>query len=70
MAGEKQSINISRQLYDQIKKRYVDSGEFESVDELVELVLREFLRENDYEEAYSPEEEERIKERLRSLGYL
>jgi len=70
LAGEKQSINISRQLYDQIKKRYVDSGEFESVDELVELVLREFLRENDYEEAYSPEEEERIKERLRSLGYL
>ena len=70
MAGEKQSINISRQLYDQIKKRYVDSGEFGSVDELVELVLREFLQENDYEEAYSPEEEELIKERLRSLGYL
>lgn len=70
MGDGKKSINISSQLYNEIKKRYVDSGEFESVEEFVELVLREFLQEEDYEEAYSPEEEERIKERLRSLGYL
>jgi len=70
LGDEKKSINISSQLYNEIKKRYVDSGEFESVEEFVELVLREFLQEEDYEEAYSPEEEEQIKERLRSLGYL
>jgi len=70
LGDEKKSINISSQLYNEIKKRYVDSGEFESVEEFVELVLREFLQEENYEEAYSPEEEERIKERLRSLGYL
>ena len=66
---EKVAVYISKELYEKAKKYVEESGDFESVEELVEFVLNELLTE---EEGYSlsPEEEEKIKERLRSLGYL
>ena len=45
-------------------------GEFKTIEEYVEFVLTELLREDEPEQAYTPEEEEEIKERLRRLGYI
>jgi len=69
---EKVPIYISKTLYERIKKEVEESqGEFKNVEEFIEFVLREVLKEEETEEpAYTPEEEEEIKRRLRSLGYL
>jgi len=72
LSEDKVAVYISKDLYEEIKKR-VDSsgGEFKSVEEYVEFVLSEIVKEEEEEEfEYSPEEEEKIKERLRGLGYL
>ncbi len=70
MSEERVSITIPRKLYDEIKRRVEESqGEFKSVEEYVEFVLNEIVKE-EAEEVYSPEEEEEIKRRLRALGYL
>jgi Arc/MetJ-type ribon-helix-helix transcriptional regulator len=62
---EKVSINIARQLVDEIQRRIDQSqGEFQSVEEYVDFVLTEVLKEEESEPVYSPEEEEEIKERL------
>ncbi len=64
-------IKIPKRIYDEIKKRVKESNEFKSVEEYVTFVLEEILKEEDEEEyELSEEEEERIKERLRGLGYL
>ncbi|RLG49836.1 MAG: CopG family transcriptional regulator [Thermoproteota archaeon] len=52
------------------EKEGVDSGEFNSVDDVSKFVLKEVLSEEEQESVYTPEEEEEIKKRLRSLGYL
>lgn len=63
-------IRISRELYNKIKNRIeLSQGEFKNVEEYVEFVLSEVVKESD-RERYTPEEEEEIKERLRRLGYL
>ena len=65
------SVSIPTPLFDKIKKRIEGTG-FTSVSSYVVYVLREVLAEDavDEEEAFSREDEERVKERLRSLGYL
>lgn len=70
MSEDRVSITIPRRLYEEIKKRVEESqGEFKSVEEYVEFVLNEVVKEEPGE-AYTPEEEEEIKRRLRALGYL
>jgi len=69
--SEKVSVCISKELYEKAKKFVEESsGEFKSVDDFVEFVLKEVLEEEVEERAYTPEEEEEIKRRLRALGYL
>jgi len=68
--AEKISVQIPKELYDRIKKEYVDNGEFKSVEDFIKFVLKEVLSEEEQESVYTPEEEEEIKKRLRSLGYL
>ncbi len=70
MSEDKVSILISKELYDKAKKYIEEHGGFSSVEELVEFVLSEVLTEEEPESVYSKEEEEKIKERLRALGYL
>ena len=71
MGEEKVPIEISRRLYEQVRRHVEESGgEFKSVEEFVEFVLEEVLREEEEEPAYTPEEEEEIKRRLKALGYL
>ena len=70
MSKDKVPLYIPKLLYDKIRKRVEESGgEFQSVEEYVEFVLTEIIKEEP-EEVYTPEEEEEIKRRLRSLGYL
>jgi hypothetical protein len=65
-------IPIPRDLYDAIKRRVeLSQGDFKSIEEYVEFVLREVVKEEEETKpVYSPEEEEEIKKRLRGLGYL
>jgi len=71
LTKNKVPINILRDLYEEIKRRVKSSqGEFKSVEEYVEFVLREIVKEEEPEQVYTPEEEREIKQRLRSLGYL
>ncbi len=70
MSEERVPVYIPKKLYEEVKKKVEESGgEFKSVEEFVEFVLTELLKEEE-EEVYTPEEEEEIKKRLRALGYL
>lgn len=65
------SVSIPTPLFEKIRKRIEGTG-FTSVSSYVVYVLREVLAEEavDEKEAFSREDEKRVKERLRSLGYL
>jgi len=68
---KKVAVNISKELVDEIQRHVDESGgEFKTVEEYIEFILTELLREEEPEQAYTPEEEEEIKERLRRLGYI
>lgn len=69
---EMKSVKIPKDLYRRIRKRIKDTG-FTSVSEYVGYVLSEVLDnldEEETDETFSEEEEEKVKERLRALGYL
>ena len=70
MSSEKVSISISKELYEKAEKFVKQSGGFSSVNELIEFLLNEVLSEESSEYKMSKEEEEEVKRRLRSLGYL
>ncbi len=71
MSEEKVQVTIPRKLYEKAKKYIEKYGGFNSVDELVEFLLEEALREEGEEaKPYTTEEEEKVKERLRALGYI
>ena len=66
------TISIPTPLADKIKKRIEGTG-FTSVSSYVIYVLREVIssiEEEEKEDAFSKEDEEKVKERLRALGYL
>ena len=70
MSEEKVAVYIPKALYERVRKAVEESGgEFKSVEEYVVFVLEEVLKEEE-EPAFTPEEEEEIKRRLRALGYL
>jgi Arc/MetJ-type ribon-helix-helix transcriptional regulator len=63
-------VYIPAELYQKVNDR-VNSTEFNSVDEYVCFVLEEVVKEEgENEEVFSEEEEQEVKKRLRSLGYL
>jgi Arc/MetJ-type ribon-helix-helix transcriptional regulator len=71
MNKDKIAVNIPKELYELVKQRVKESnGEFKNVDDYVEFVLREIVKDEDEEQKYSKEDEEVIKNRLKSLGYL
>jgi len=65
------TISIPIPLAEKIKKQIKGTG-FTSLSSYVTYVLREVIsgKEEESEEAFSKEDEERIKDRLRALGYL
>lgn len=68
---EEVEVKIPKETYEKIRERIKDT-EFKSVDEYVTYVLQEVLAslEEEEENVFSKEEEEKVKERLRALGYL
>jgi len=70
-SGEKVTIKIPRPLYERIGQ-IIDGAGYNSVTEFVVYVLRDLVSTHALaaSEEYSEEELERVKERLRSLGYL
>jgi len=68
---EKVAVEISKELVDEIQRRVDESvGEFSNVEEFIEFVLAEVLKEDEPEQDLTSEEEEEVKKRLRSLGYI
>jgi len=66
------TISIPTPLADKIKKRIEGTG-FNSLSSYVTYVLREVIsgmEEDDEEEVFSKEDEKRVKDRLRALGYI
>lgn len=64
-------IAISKELYEKCKHFIEEQGGFSSVDEFVEFVLSAVLSEEGVEGAQlSKMEEEKVKERLKALGYI
>ncbi len=71
MSSEKVAVYISKELYEKAKKFIEEQGGFSSVEELVEFVLNEVLSgEEETSRVLSKEDEEKVKERLRALGYI
>ena len=68
--SEKVTIQISKELYEKARQYIEKIGGFNSVEEFIEFVLNEVLSEETGETTLSKEEEELVKQRLRSLGYL
>lgn len=65
-------VEVRDEIFGRIKQR-VEETEFGSVDEYINFVLREVLSEleEDFEGAEMDEaDEEKVKDRLRSLGYM
>ena len=67
----KKSVSLSGDLDDRIAERVKVTG-FGSVDEYVTFVLEEVIKDEEDENklAYTKEEEQEVKRRLKSLGYL
>ena len=66
------TISIPSQLAEKIKKRIEGTG-FHSLSSYATYVLREVIsgmENKDEDEAFSKEDEEKVKDRLRALGYL
>lgn len=70
MEKEFTDISIPTSLYKKIEEK-IKGTEFSSVSSYVTKVLREKLaQEEKSTEVFTPEEEEKIKERLKALGYI
>ena len=70
MSEEKVKVELPKSIVEKIKKRIQGTG-FDSVSSYVAYVLDEILREMEEDnDDFSEEDEEKVKERLRALGYL
>jgi len=66
------TITIPKPLYDKIKDRIKDTG-FSSVSSYVTYVLRQVIsgfEEEEKGEVFTKEDEEKVKKRLKALGYI
>jgi Arc/MetJ-type ribon-helix-helix transcriptional regulator len=68
---KKKTVEIPESLFERVEAKIRDTG-FKSVSDYVVHVLREKLGSEGSEQtpSYTKEEEEKVKERLRALGYL
>ena len=64
------TLSIPRALYDKLKTR-AEGTEFHSVSEYVVFVLEEVVKDENAEpKVMDSEDEEKVKENLRALGYI
>jgi len=58
-------VEIKNDLVEKIKEKIEGTG-FKDIDEYIDFVLRDILSEEEFNE----EDEEKVKQRLRALGYM
>ena len=69
-------VEIPKDVAEKLQKRVDSTDEFDSVQAYVEYILKQVVERleeensDDEQPAFSEEDEEKVKERLRSLGYL
>jgi len=71
-------IEIKDDIAERLQKRVDESDEFKKVDDYVEYILKQVIdrlntetkEKSEEEPVYNEEDEEKVKERLRGLGYL
>jgi hypothetical protein len=69
-------VDIPKDVEEKLQKRVDSTDEFDSVEAYVEYILKQVVERLEEENsdaeqpAFSEEDEEKVKERLRSLGYL
>jgi Arc/MetJ-type ribon-helix-helix transcriptional regulator len=63
------SVSLPIELIEKIKKRIKGTG-FTSVSSFVEYVMREIVAQDAGKEPFTKDDEKRVKERLRALGYM
>ncbi|MEM2936128.1 MAG: CopG family transcriptional regulator [Candidatus Bathyarchaeia archaeon] len=63
------SVTIPKRLLEKIRKKILNTS-FSSASEYVTYLLEKELSGTEDEEVFSREDEEKVKERLRRLGYL
>jgi Arc/MetJ-type ribon-helix-helix transcriptional regulator len=63
------SVSLPVELVENIKKQIENTG-FTSVSSFVEYVMREVVSGGTKSEPFTKKDEERVKERLRALGYI
>ena len=70
---EETNITIPTALAEKIKKR-MEGTDFKTISEYITYILRQVISKVESEEkerkVFSKEEEEKVKERLRNLGYI
>ena len=66
--SKKIKIKISDELYQKISERALKTG-FKDIDNYITSLIEDVFKE-EHVEKYSKEEEEEIKNRLKSLGYI
>jgi hypothetical protein len=67
--GQKKVVFLPADLYSRVAERAEAAG-FGSVDEYVEFVLEELIKEEEGDAVPTEVEEKEVKKRLRDLGYL
>ncbi|MBN1376959.1 CopG family transcriptional regulator [Candidatus Woesearchaeota archaeon] len=74
-------VEIKDKIIKRLQKRVKETDEFNNVEEYIDYILKQVAERldneketegepEDSEEVYSKEDEEKVKERLKSLGYL
>jgi len=69
MNEEKTTISIPLPLYNKLKEK-IKNTDFNSVSDYAVYVFTELMADEESEENFTKDDEEKIKSRLRSLGYL
>lgn len=62
-------LKLPRETYEKVLEKAREAG-FNDINEFLEFVLEQLIEEEEEAPVFSKEDEEKIKERLRSLGYL
>jgi len=71
MATDYVSVNIPKKVYEEVQKRVAESeGEFKTVEEYVEFVLTELIKEEEEEAGIVSNSEDEKGNRERKLGYI
>ena len=70
MSGKYTTVSIPTELADKCRRHIKDTG-FKNLSDYVTYILREIVSaKGDWEKAGDRADEERVKEKLRKLGYL